>query len=269
MYDIVKKQKLVENIYLMQIKAPSVAKKAKPGQFVLLQIDEKGEKIPLSIADYDSTTMTVIFSAVGKTTNELAKMKKGQKIMHFTGPLGNPTEIGSYGEVCLVGGGYGLAPLYPMAKEMKKAGNTVTVIVGVRSKDLLFWEDRLKKVCDELIITTNDGSKGIKGFATTALEKLMKKKKLNLVITVGPPVMMQAVADMTRNRVRTIASLNSIMLDGTGMCGSCRVRVADEIKFACVDGPEFNAHAVDWKSLINRNKRYDEEEKHVCRCGEK
>ena len=266
MHDILKKQKLAESIYLMQLRAPEVAGKAKAGQFVIIQIDECGERIPLSIADMDSKSITVIFAAVGKTTNELAKMKKGNSILHLTGPLGNPTEIIDSGTVCLVGGGFGIAPLYPIAKAMKNAGNKVISIAGFRSKSLVFWDDMLAKASDELIITTDDGSMGTKGFVTNALDAVLKKHKPSLVITIGPPLMMKAVAKMTIHRARTIASLNSIMLDGTGMCGSCRVRVAGDVKFACVDGPEFNAHAIDWDSIINRNKRYETEEKHACRC---
>lgn len=266
MYSILKKQKLAESIYLMQVKASEVAKKAKAGQFVILQLDEKGERIPLSIADFDAKSITIVFSVVGKTTKELAKLKKGNSILHFTGPLGNPTEIRELGTVCLVGGGFGAAPLYPVARAMKKAGNRVISIIGFRNKKQVFWDNMLKKASDELIITTDDGSMGIRGSVTDALEGVMKKQKPNLVFVAGPPLMMKAVAKMTHHRARTIASLNSIMLDGTGMCGSCRVRVAGDIKFACVDGPEFNAHAIDWKSTINRNRRYEEEEKHACRC---
>jgi ferredoxin--NADP+ reductase len=267
MNKILKKQKLAEDIYMMQVKAPDVAKSAKPGQFIILQIDKKGERIPLSIADFDRNSITVVFAVVGKTTKELSKLKKGNSILHFTGPLGNPTEIMDFGKVCLVGGGFGLAPLYPIAKALKKAGNEVSIIVGVRNKKLLFWEDKLKKVSKELVITTDDGSKGVKGFVTDALQCVMKLNKLDYVFAVGPPLMMKSVADMTKNRARTVVSLNTIMLDGTGMCGSCRVRIGGEVKFACVDGPDFNAHAVDWNSIINRNKRYHEEEKHACRCG--
>ena len=266
MHQILKKQKLAESIYLMQVKAPEIAKKAKAGQFIILQIDDTGERIPLSIADFDAKSITVIFAVVGKTTKELAKLKKGNSILHFTGPLGNATEAIEFGTVCLIGGGFGVAPLYPIAKAMKKAGNNVISIVGFKNKKLIFWDDMLKKASDELIITTDDGSKGMKGFVTNVLEEVMKKNKPNLVFVVGPPLMMQAVAKMTKHRARTIASLNSIMLDGTGMCGSCRVRVADEVKFACVDGPDFNAHAIDWDSVMNRNRRYEEEEKHACRC---
>lgn len=266
MNTILQKKKLAENIYSMQIKSPAVAKNIKPGQFIILQIDETGERIPLSVADFDRNSITIVFAVVGKTTTELAKLKKGNKILHFVGPLGNPTEIMNFGKVCLIGGGFGLAPLYPIAKAMKKAGNEVIIIVGVRNKSLLFWGDKLKKVCKELIITTDDGSKGIKGFVTNALECVMKLNKLDLVFAVGPPIMMQSVAKITTNRVRTVVSLNTLMLDGTGMCGSCRVMVGNEVKFACVDGPDFNAHAVNWDSIMRRNKRYLEEEKHVCRC---
>ncbi len=267
MYQILKKKKLAENTYLMQIKAQDIATKAKPGQFVILQIDKKGERIPLSIADFDRKSVTVIFAVVGRTTSDLAKLKKGNSIQHFAGPLGNPTDIREFGTVCLIGGGFGMAPLYLIAKAMKKSGNKVIVIAGARNKKLLFWEDRMKQVSDKLVITTDDGSKGIKGFAADALEGVMKKTRLNLVFAVGPSLMMKSVAKRTAQIVRTIVSLNSIMLDGIGMCGSCRVRVANEVKFACIDGPEFNAHAVEWNSIINRNRRYDDEEKHACRCG--
>jgi ferredoxin--NADP+ reductase len=266
MYQILKKQKLAEDIYLMQVKAPAAAKNAKPGQFVILQIDEKGERIPLSIADFDKNSITVIFSVVGKSTQELAKLKKGNTLAHFAGPLGNPTEIMEFGTVCLVGGGFGAAPLYTIAKAMKKAGNKVITIIGSRNKKFLFWEDKLKKESDDLVVMTDDGSKGGKGFVTDALAQVFKRIRLNLVFTVGPPVMMKEVAKMTKHRARTIASLALIMLDGTGMCGSCRVNIGGETKFACVDGPDFNAHAVDWKTVIKRNNRYEKEEKHACRC---
>ncbi len=267
MHQILKKQKLGENIYLMQIKAPDIAKKANPGQFVILQMDDTGERIPLSIADYDAKSVTIIFSAAGKTTQELAKLKKGNSIQHFAGPLGNPTEIMDFGEVCLIAGGYGLAPIYSIARAMKNAGNNVTIIAGAKNKKFLFWEDKLRKLSKEIIIATDDGSKGIEGCVTDALEMAMKKTKFNFFYAAGPVSMMESVAKITKHRARTVAALNSIMLDGTGMCGSCRVRVAGETKFACVDGPDFNAHAVDWKSVANRNKRYEKEEKHVCRCG--
>lgn len=266
MYEILKKQKLAEDTYLMQVKAPDIGKKAKPGQFVIVQLDEKGERIPLSIADFDAKSVTLIFSVAGKSTGELAKLKKGSSVLHFAGPLGNPAEIVENSEVCLVGGGYGLAPIYPIARAMKKAGSKVTVIAGAKSKKLLFWEDRLANACQNLVTTTDDGSKGMKGLVTDALEALMKKTRFNLVHAVGPAEMMKAVADATNQRARTIVSLNSIMIDGTGMCGGCRVRVAGETKFACVDGPHFNAHAVEWSSVINRNRRYEEQESHACRC---
>jgi ferredoxin--NADP+ reductase len=267
MYQILKKQKLAGDIYLMQIKAPDIAKKAKAGQFIILQIDEIGERIPMSISDFDSKSITVIFAVVGRTTKELAKLKKGNSLLHFTGPLGNPTEVMQFGNVCLVGGGFGIAPIYPIAREMKKAGNNVTIIAGAKSKKNLFWEDMLKKVSKELVICTDDGSKGRKGTTTDVLQDIMKRAKFDLVYAVGPLEMMRAVSKTTYQRARTVVSLNSIMLDGTGMCGSCRVRAAGEVKFSCVDGPDFNGHAVEWKSLVKRNKRYDEEEKHACRCG--
>ncbi len=264
MHEILKKQKIAKDIYLMQIKASAAAKKAKPGQFIVLQIDEKGERIPLSIADYDRNSITVIFAAVGKTTKDLAELKKGNSLLHFAGPLGNPTKILEFGNVCIVAGGFGIAPVLSIAKAMKKAKNNVTIIAGARNKELLFWENELAKASDELIIMTDDGSRGKQGLVTDALEEVIKRKRPNLVFTIGPTPMMKAVANMTHQKIRTVASLATIVVDGTGLCGSCRVNVADEPKFACVDGPEFNAHAIEWKSLGARNKRYCHHENKAC-----
>lgn len=266
MGSIKKKQKLAENIYLMEISAPDIAGSAKPGQFVMLQLDDRGERIPLSIADSSKKTITVVFSAAGHTTRMLAGMKKGQEILHLAGPLGNPTEIKKFGRVCLIGGGFGAAPLYSIAKAMKKAENDVTIIVGARAKNLIFWEKELCRACDELVITTDDGSRGVHGFVTNALEALMKRKRPDLVIAIGPLPMMRSVASMTEQKIRTVVSLNPIMMDGMGMCGGCRVNIGKSVKFACVDGPEFDAHEIDWDSLRRRNSAYAEEEQHICRC---
>jgi ferredoxin--NADP+ reductase len=262
---IKKKQKLAENLYMMEILAPEVARSAQPGQFVLLQLDEKGERIPLSIADFTKRTITLVFSAVGLTTKALAGMKKGGEILHFIGPLGNPTEISEFGNVCLIGGGFGSAPIHTIAKAMKKAKNNVTVIIGARTKNLLFWVKELEKACDELIITTDDGSCGREGIVTDALEQVIKKKRPNLVMAIGPIAMMRGVSNMTNQKIKTVVSLNPIMTDGMGMCGGCRVTIDGEIKFACVDGPEFDAHGVDWGSLAKRNRAYNKEEEHICK----
>lgn len=260
MHLITKKQKLAENTYLMQIESHSIAKKAQPGQFVILKIDEKGERIPLTIADYDKKTITVIFLVVGRTTKLLSNLKKGDYLMDLLGPLGNKSEIKEYGTVCLIGGGLGIAPIYPIGKALKKAKNNVITIIGAKNKNFLFWEDKFKEISDELIVCTDDGSKGKKGFVSDALKELMEKEKPNRVIAIGPPIMMKVISDLTRSMVKTFVSLNPIMVDGMGMCGCCRVVVDDSIKFACCDGPEFDGHKVDWDELINRNKTYTEEE---------
>ena len=268
MYQILKKEKLAENIYLMEIEAPDIAKKAKAGQFVILRIDENAERIPLTIVDAGKKAVTIIFQAVGRTTNDLAKLRKGNAIQDFTGPLGNPAhirEFGYEGHVCLVGGGVGAAEVYPIAREMKKLKNRVTIIFGTKTKKLLFWEDKLKKVSNKLIICTDDGSKGKKGFVTNALKELMEKEHIDYVVAIGPTIMMKSVSKLTRDRIKTSVSLNPIMVDGVGMCGSCRVVIDGRVKFACVDGPEFNAHEVDWEELLNRNRLYVDEEE-ACKC---
>ncbi|MBW2984082.1 sulfide/dihydroorotate dehydrogenase-like FAD/NAD-binding protein [Candidatus Woesearchaeota archaeon] len=264
MHQILKKEKLAENIYLMEIEAPDIAKKARAGQFVILRIDENAERIPLTIVDAGKKAVTIIFQAVGRTTNDLAKLRKGNAIPDFTGPLGNPARIQEFGHVCLVGGGVGAAEVYPVAREMKKAKNQVTIIFGTKTKKLLFWEDRLKKVSNRLIICTDDGSKGKKGFVTNALKDLMEKEHIDYVVAIGPTIMMRFISKLTKDRIKTAVSLNPIMVDGVGMCGSCRVVIDGRVKFACVDGPEFNGHEVDWDELLNRNKLYLNEEE-VCK----
>ncbi|MCZ7355540.1 MAG: sulfide/dihydroorotate dehydrogenase-like FAD/NAD-binding protein [Candidatus Methanoperedens sp.] len=264
-FEILEKKELVPTIYLMEINAPRIARKAQPGQFVMLRIDDSGERIPLTIADFDREkgTITVIFQAVGKTTMHLASLEAGNELLDFIGPLGNPAHIENVGTVVLVGGGVGVAPVFPQARAFKEAGNRVISIIGARNISLLLWEDRMREVSDQLYITTDDGTKGHHGFVTDIVKKLIDNgTKVDRVVAIGPPVMMRAVAGVTRPfNVKTIVSLNSIMVDGTGMCGACRVLVANETKFACVDGPEFDAHLVDFTLLMNRLAMYQPEEK--------
>ena len=271
MYEIVEKKIMSDNVKLMKIKAPLVAKKAKAGQFIILRIDEEGERIPLTIADYDSKkgTITVIFMEVGKTTKQLGTMKKGDKILNFAGPLGVASEIEKFGTVVCIGGGVGIAPLYPIVRELKNSGNYVISILGARNKDLLMLEKEIDEFSDELHICTDDGSKGHKGFVSDVLQKLIDDgKEINIVWAIGPVIMMKVVADLTKKYdLKTIVSLNPIMVDGTGMCGGCRVIIDGEIKFACVHGPEFDGHKVDFKNLMLRNRRFVEEEKHACKMA--
>jgi NAD(P)H-flavin reductase len=264
-FKIIKKQELVPTIYLMDVSAPRIASKAQPGQFVILRIDETGERIPLTIADFDRKkgTITMIFQAVGKTTTHLSTLGIGDELLDFIGPLGNPAHIENMGTVILVGGGVGVAPVFPQARAFKEAGNKVISIIGARSASLLLWEDMMREASDELHITTDDGTKGHHGFVTDIVKKILESgMKVDRVVAIGPPVMMRAVAGVTRPfNVKTIVSLNSIMVDGTGMCGACRVLVGNETKFACVDGPEFDAHLVDFTLLMNRLAIYQPEEK--------
>ena len=271
MYQILEKKTLSETVKLMEIKAPLVAKKAQAGQFIILRIDENGERIPLTIADYDRKegTITIIFMEVGKTTVQLGKLKKGDKILNFAGPLGQPSEIENFGTVVCVGGGVGIAPLYPIVRALKQAGNHVISILGARNEKLLLLEDEIKEFSDEFFIATDDGSKGHKGFVSDVLQKQIdEREKINLVVAVGPVIMMKVVADLTKKYdIKTTVSLNPIMVDGTGMCGGCRVSVGGETKFACVDGPEFNGHLVDFKNLMIRNRRFVKEEEHACKLA--
>jgi NAD(P)H-flavin reductase len=261
---IMQKRKLAENTYLMEIEAPEIARKAKPGQFIMLRINEEGERIPLTIADSARRTITIVFLVVGKTTRALSVMKKGDEILDVLGPLGNPSKIQEYGNVVMVGGGLGIAPIYPIAKALKEAKNKVTAIIGAKSKEHLFWESEFKKVCDKVIIATDDGSKGHKGFVSEVLRGLMQREKIDLVITIGPPIMMKVISQLTKDRIKTVCSLNPIMVDGVGMCGGCRVVIGGKVKFACCDGPEFDAHKIDWDELMNRNRSYTEEERCAC-----
>ena len=271
MYEILEKKVLSETVKLMEIKAPLVAKKAQAGQFIILRIDEKGERIPLTIADYDrkAGTITVIFMEVGKTTKQLGTMKVGDKLLNFAGPLGVASEIEKYGTVVCIGGGVGIAPLYPIIRALKKAGNEVISILGARNEKLLMLEKEIEEFSDELHICTDDGSKGHKGFVSDVLQKLIDEgKDIKIVWAVGPVIMMKVVANLTRKYdLKTMVSLNPIMVDGTGMCGGCRVIIDGEIKFACVHGPEFDGHKVDFDNLMLRNRRFIKEEEHACKMA--
>jgi NAD(P)H-flavin reductase len=251
------------DVFYYKLDAPLISQKAMPGQFVIIRLHEKGERIPLSLADInpEQGTISLIVMAVGKTTTEMSTFNAGDEILDLCGPLGQPTHIEKYGRAILVGGGFGIAPLYPIARALKAAGSEVVVIMGARSKELLICENEIQSVSDKVLITTDDGSKGIKGVVTTALEQELKGGA-DIVMAVGPAIMMKFVSETTRPfDVKTIVSLNSIMIDGTGMCGGCRVFVGGKTKFACTDGPDFDGHLVDWDILINRQKTYLNEEK--------
>jgi ferredoxin--NADP+ reductase len=265
LYKILLRQDLVPNIHLFKLDAPAIARKAQPGQFVVVRIDEKGERIPLTIADWDRKegSVTIVFMEVGATTHRLATLKAGDSITNFVGPLGVPTHIEKYGTVVCVAGGFAVAVIMPIARAMKESGNKVISIMGARSRNLIFWEDELRRVSDQLIVTTDDGTYGRKGLVTEPLKELVSGgQKVDRVIAIGPSVMMKFCAKTTEPfGVKTIVSLNPIMVDGTGMCGCCRVSVGGVTKFACVDGPDFDGHQVDWDLLLARQRVYLDEEK--------
>ena len=265
MYQILLREDLVPNIHLLKIAAARIAKKAQPGQFVMLRVDERGERIPLTIADWDEKegSVTIVFMEVGTTTHQLALLKPGDFIENFVGPLGLPTHIEKFGTVVCVAGGFAVATIMPIARAMKEKGNKVISIMGARNKDLIFWEDELRNVSDQLIVATDDGSYGRKGLVTEPLKELLESgEKIDRVIAIGPSIMMKFSAKTTEPfGVKTIVSLNPIMVDGTGMCGCCRVSIAGETKFACVDGPDFDGHQVDWDLLFARQRTYLNEEK--------
>ncbi|MBI5242071.1 MAG: sulfide/dihydroorotate dehydrogenase-like FAD/NAD-binding protein [Elusimicrobia bacterium] len=276
MYKILRKEVLSDIIKLMVVEAPQVARKARAGQFVIVRIGENGERIPLTVADFDrrAGAVTIIFQEVGKSTMHMGSLKEGDGFSTFAGPLGHPTEIGKYGAVICVGGGVGIAPVYPIARALREAGNEVISIIGARSKNLLFWEEKMRSVSSELIVCTDDGTCGRKALVTEPLKELleMRGKDFSRIWAIGPAVMMKFTAQTTQPyKIPTIVSLNTIMVDGTGMCGGCRVLLDDGAKFVCVDGPEFDAHKVDWKSLLSRLGFYRAEErqaverwKHKC-----
>ncbi len=264
MYKIVSKKVLAPKITRFSVEAPEVAKSRKPGQFVVIRADETSERVPLTIVDSDPKkgTIDLIIQDAGFSTHCLTCYDEGDGFLDVLGPLGRPTDMHKYGTVVCVGGGVGTAVLYPIAKGFKEAGNTVITINGARNKELIILEEELAKVSDELIIATDDGSYGVKGFGSTILQGMIDdKKKIDFVVAIGPTMMMKAVAEVTRPYgIETIVSLNAIMIDGTGMCGGCRVTVGDEVKFACVDGPEFDAHLVDFEEQIAKHHYYDKEQ---------
>ena len=277
MYKILHKKVFSDVTKLVVVKAPEVARKAQAGQFVIVRLDEFGERIPLTVADYDreAGTITLVFQEVGKTTMQMGMLEVGDELATFTGPLGHATEIENYGTVVCVGGGVGIAPVYPIARALKEAGNTVISIIGARTRDLLFWEDRMRAASSELIVCTDDGSYARKALVTEPLKELLEQRgqEIARVWAIGPAIMMKFVALTTEPfKVPTIVSLNTIMIDGTGMCGGCRVQLTDGAKFVCVDGPEFDAHQIDWNLLMARQRFYLDEEKqavehwkHKCR----
>ena len=264
MYEIVEARPLARGIKLFVIKAPRIARKQKPGQFVIIRLDDCGERIPLTIADADpeAGTVTIVVQAIGKTTMLLSMLQTGDKVLDVVGPLGKPSEIENYGTAVVVSGSVGTAMAYPTARELKRAGNKVISIVGARSKELMVLEDEVRAVSNETYVVTDDGSYGDKGLVTDKLKQIMTDTKVDYVLAVGPVPMMRAVANMTSpEKIKTIVSLNSIMVDGTGMCGGCRVLVDNKSEFACVDGPEFDASRVNFEVLMQRNNMYREQER--------
>ncbi|WP_027363451.1 sulfide/dihydroorotate dehydrogenase-like FAD/NAD-binding protein [Desulfotruncus alcoholivorax] len=279
MFKILEKEVFSPIIKQFVIEAPKVARSCKAGQFIILRIHEEGERIPLTIADFDREkgTITIVFQEVGKTTTQLGQMEAGDTIKDFVGPLGEPSHIEKFdGPVVVVGGGVGVAPVHPIARSLKEAGNHVIGIIGARTGELLFWEDKMREACSELLVTTDDGSYVRKGFVTDVLKEVIEKhgkENIPLVLAIGPQPMMRAVSNLTKEYgIKTIVSLNALMVDGTGMCGCCRVSVGGATKFVCVDGPEFDAHAVDWLELGRRGAIFRPQEQqamehHQCKCG--
>ncbi len=276
MFKILKKQVLNPTVVLMAIEAPFIARKAEPGQFIMLRISESGERIPLTIADYDREkgTVTIIYQIVGKTTRALSEMSEGDYLLDFVGPLGTASHLEGYKKVAVIGGGLGTAIAYPQAKKLNALGAEVHSITGFRNKDLIILEKEMEDVSSKLIVATDDGSNGNKGFVTNVLKQLIDEgNKYDLVIAIGPLVMMRAVSNLTKEYgIKTIVSMNSIMIDGTGMCGGCRLTVGGETKFACVDGPDFDGHLIDFDEALRRQGMYKKQEKeldekHICRLG--
>lgn len=271
--EIIDNTKLSEKVNRYLVYAPQIARKRKAGQFVIIRIDESGERIPLTIADADpkAGTITLVVQEVGKTTSKMAGLRVGERLKDLVGPLGMPTHVEKFGSVVVIGGGIGIAPAYPIAQAMKKAGNHVTSILGARSRDLIVMEEEMRGVSDEVIVCTDDGSYGKKGLVTDRLkEHIRLKGKPNLVVAIGPLIMMKYVSILTKEHViTTLVSLNPIMVDGTGMCGGCRVSVGGRSKFACVEGPEFDGHQVNFDELMNRQAFYKEQERESNECYNK
>jgi ferredoxin--NADP+ reductase len=263
MVEILAKESLTPVTKLFEVRAPTIARKVRAGQFVILRVDETGERVPMTVADYDRErgTLTIVVQEVGKTTVQMGTLEAGDHFATLTGPLGHPSKIVDYGTVICVGGGSSIAAIYPIARDLKEVGNTVLSIIGARSKELIFWENRLGAISDELIVCTNDGSHGRQALVTAPLkELLMGDRPVDHVFAIGPAIMMKFCC-VTTLPTPTTVSINSIMVDGTGMCGACRVEVGGETRFACVDGPEFDGHQVDWDNLLARQQYYLEEER--------
>ena len=259
MYEIVHKEMLNPNVVLMDVLAPEVARNCKPGQFIVLRIDEQGERIPLTIADYfpEKGLVRIVTQAVGYTSRKMTTMEEGDGFLDFIGPLGRESEVENYGTVLCVCGGLGIAPMFPIARALKEAGNRVITVVGARNKDILIWEDVLSTVSDELYVTTDDGSYGEKGVVTDVARKILEREKIQRAWAIGPVIMMKFTSLLTKEfEVPTIVSMNPIMVDGTGMCGACRLEVGGETRFACVDGPEFDGHTVNWDLSMRRMNIY-------------
>ena len=271
MFKILQKKRVNSEVTFMKLEAPHVVENAKPGQFIVIKIDEKGERIPLTILDKDKKrgTLSIMFQEVGKTTKQLATLETGSFVMDIIGPLGNPTHVEKVGRVICIGGGVGAAEIYPVAKAFKEAGNEIISIIGARNKELLLLCEEVDAISSHLYITTDDGTAGRKGFVTDVLEELLKKDGYNLVYAVGPILMMRAAAAVTKKyNIKTIVSLNAIMVDATGMCGTCRVTVGGKTKFTCVDGPDFDAHEIDFTEFINRDRRFKDKEEESLKCYE-
>lgn len=270
-YKIIKKEMLNPTVFLMEIDAPLVARKAEPGQFIILRIDEFGERVPFTVADFDREkgTVTIIVQIVGKTTKDLAQLEAGEELLDFAGPLGQPTPLEGKKKVAVIGGGLGTAIAYPQAKKLHQNGTDVTVITGFRNKELIILEDELKQIANKLIVATDDGSNGTQGFVTDMLEKeIQSGEKFDEVIAIGPLVMMKFVCKLTEKYgIPTMVSMNPVMIDGTGMCGGCRIIVGGETKFACVDGPDFDGHKVDWDSAMKRGRMFKDYESRSCSEG--
>jgi NAD(P)H-flavin reductase len=278
-FEIVTREDYSDVTYMLEIRHPQMAKAARAGQFVIVMEHEHGERIPLTLADFDEEqgTVTLVIQAVGKTTREMQQnCKVGAGLYALVGPMGIPSHIGTPKKVLCVGGGLGVAPVFPQARAYARAGAKVIGVVGFRNRDVMFWEDRFRGVCDELIVCTDDGSAGIKGLVTKGMEQaLAKHADIDEAVAIGPPIMMKACAEVTRPRkIRTMVSLNPVMVDGTGMCGGCRVKIGEGIKFACVDGPDFDAHQVDFDDLMSRLSRFKPAEQEAlkkweegCRMG--
>jgi len=279
MHKILRKQSLSDVVKLYEIDAPRVAKKAQPGQFVIIRLNETGERVPLTIADFsrENGSITLIVQEVGKSTMEMGQLRVGDGIENVAGPMGHPTEIKNYGKVVVVGGGVGIAPIFPIARALKQAGNQVISIIGARNKSLLFWEERIREFSDELIVCTDDGSAGRKALVTVPLKEILDAQKdVARIWAIGPTIMMKFAAETTRPYgAPTIVSLNTIMIDGTGMCGGCRVGYDGGARFVCMDGPEFDGHLVDWDLMLARLSFYRDDEReaaqrmkdHICNIG--